>query len=275
VDGYHLRLFWEEIIMMHCKPIRRIALLVLAVGLVGTLPQQQAGCEDIAIETMLRAFADDYTATCGDSIGMIAALEIEPGGTWHVAVEPEGEVKLDRGPHPGAAFTLSMSLETMQRIYEGSMTAFTAAAQATGSDPAPLQLQVHEPAQDLPHPKEAMLGFLQHFFTLGRPERIILREENSRFVHGAHVIPLYYAEGFRSAWYKVKHGQRLNEPGDTNPYPQAFVIVSGKGRAKIGDTEVEVQAGESYFIPSNSDHVLWPDKGEELVIVWLAWGEGA
>ena len=84
-------------------------------------------------------------------------MEIEPGGTWHVAVEPEGEVKLGRGPHPGAAFTLRMSSETMQRIYDGSMTAFTAAAQATGSDPAPLQLEVHGPAQELPHPKEASL----------------------------------------------------------------------------------------------------------------------
>jgi mannose-6-phosphate isomerase-like protein (cupin superfamily) len=248
---------------------------MLAIGLVMTLPPKQAGCEDIEIEAMLRAFASDYTATCADSIGLITALEIEPGGTWHVAVEPEGNVKLERGPHPGAAFTLRMSPETMQRIYEGSMTAFTAAAQATGADLAPLQVEVHGPAQELPHPKEAMLGFLQHFFTVGYPERIVLREENSRIVHGANVIPLYYGEGFRSAWYTVKQGQRLNEPGDTNPYPQAFVIISGKGRAKIGDTEVEVQAGESYFIPPDSDHVLWADNGEELVIIWLAWGEGA
>jgi mannose-6-phosphate isomerase-like protein (cupin superfamily) len=73
----------------------------------------------------------------------------------------------------------------------------------------------------------------------------------------------------------IKEGQRLNEPGDTNPFPQAFVIVSGRGRAKIGNAEVDVRAGESYYIPPGSDHVLWPAIGERLELIWLAWGEGA
>jgi mannose-6-phosphate isomerase-like protein (cupin superfamily) len=126
-----------------------------------------------------------------------------------------------------------------------------------------------------PEVKTQLYTFLQHFFNLTNPEKALLGEQHSRLVHGAHVVALYYAPGFRSAWYMVKKGERLNEPGDTNPFPQAFIIVEGEGFAKIGDSTVTVKAGESYYIPPDSDHVLWTDRDEHLVLIWLAWGEGA
>jgi mannose-6-phosphate isomerase-like protein (cupin superfamily) len=55
--------------------------------------------------------------------------------------------------------------------------------------------------------------------------------------------------GFRSAWYRVNPGERLNEPGDTNPFPQAFIFIKGTGVAKIGDETVPVKADEAYSIP--------------------------
>ena len=73
----------------------------------------------------------------------------------------------------------------------------------------------------------------------------------------------------------VKRGQRLNEPGDTNPFPQAFVIISGAGFAKIGPDTVRVRANEAYYIPPLSDHVLWTLDDEPVVLIWMAWGEGA
>jgi len=41
----------------------------------------------------------------------------------------------------------------------------------------------------------------------------------------------------------------LNEPGETNPFPQAFVFIVGEGYAKIGGVTVPVKAGEAYYIP--------------------------
>ena len=223
---------------------------------------------------MLRDFTLAYSEVDRGGGEFVAQFNISPPGeSWYVSVD--GDVELRQGSHEAPIMTLAMSSETLGRIYRGEMTAFTAGGKASGADVAPLEVKFHAAAEQLADPKGTMLGFLQHFFTRERPERILLGEAHSRVVHGAHAIPLYYASGFRSAWYMVKDGQRLNEPGDTNPFPQAFVIVSGRGRAKIGDAEVEVQSGESYYVPPDSDHVLWPAPGESLEVVWFAWGEGA
>jgi mannose-6-phosphate isomerase-like protein (cupin superfamily) len=86
---------------------------------------------------------------------------------------------------------------------------------------------------------------------------------------------LFYHPGFRSAWYLIKKGERLNEPGDTNPFPQGFIFISGEGFAKIGEETVPVRAGEAYYIPPGSDHVVWTESDQPLELIFLAWGEGA
>jgi mannose-6-phosphate isomerase-like protein (cupin superfamily) len=70
-------------------------------------------------------------------------------------------------------------------------------------------------------------------------------------------------------------GQRLNAPGDTAPFPQAFIFVSGKGFAMIGEATVRVQAGEAYYDPPGADHEVWTECAEPLELIFLAWGEGA
>ena len=251
------------------------AIFVATMLLVASVAGESHGSPSEFAE-MLHEFAAAFSETSPRDTAFTVQLEISPPGEfWHVSIQAEGTVHLHPGTHEAPAMTITMSKETLARIYEGKMTAFTAGAKGSGADSAPLELEFHAAAEQLPDPKGTMLGFIQHFFVRERPERILLGEEHSRVVHGAHAIPLYYATGFRSAWYKVKEGQTLNEPGDTNPYPQAFIIVSGQGRAKIGDAEIPVRAGESYYIPAGSDHVLSPAPGESLEVIWFAWGEGA
>jgi mannose-6-phosphate isomerase-like protein (cupin superfamily) len=45
--------------------------------------------------------------------------------------------------------------------------------------------------------------------------------------------------------------------------------------AKIGDETIPVKAGEAYYIPPGSDHVVWTEGDSPLVMIWLAWGKGA
>lgn len=222
----------------------------------------------------------DFASTCAEVAPSEGEIVVQfdvspPGEHWYVSVDTSGTAVIHRGIHETPLMTLAMSSETMARIHGGGMTAFTAAGKGSGADVAPLEIEFGPAAERIERPKSAMLGFLQHFFARERPERIMLGEEHARVVHGAHGIPLYYAEGFRSAWYLVKAGEQLNEPGDTNPYPQAFVILSGRGSARIGDVELEVAAGESYYIPPDSDHVLRAAPGDTLEVIWMAWGEGA
>jgi mannose-6-phosphate isomerase-like protein (cupin superfamily) len=252
-----------------------VTMLIAAVLLAAPIPSDKGSSASGAAE-MLHNFAEAYSETSPSDTALVVQLNISPpGDSWCVSIQANGVVDLREGKHETPAMSITMSEETLARIHQGDMTAFTAGAKGTGADSAPLELEFHAPAERLSDPKGTMLAFIQHFFVRERPERILLGEEHSRIVHGAHSIPLYYASGFRSAWYKVKDGQRLNEPGDVNPFPQAFIIVSGKGRAKIGDSEISVRAGESYFIPPGADHVLWSEPGGSLEVVWLAWGEGA
>ncbi|MDF1520199.1 MAG: hypothetical protein RQ728_01930 [Brevefilum sp.] len=52
----------------------------------------------------------------------------------------------------------------------------------------------------------------------------------------------------------------MNIEGDTDPFPQAFVIFQGIGYTKISEFTQEVGAEKAYFIPPDSDHVLWNEE---------------
>jgi mannose-6-phosphate isomerase-like protein (cupin superfamily) len=86
---------------------------------------------------------------------------------------------------------------------------------------------------------------------------------------------MFYGKGFRSAWYLLEKGDQLNEPGDTNPFPQAFIFLSGEGRARIGGKDLTVKLNEAYLIPPDTEHIIWNDREEPLTLIFLAWGEGA
>jgi mannose-6-phosphate isomerase-like protein (cupin superfamily) len=151
----------------------------------------------------------------------------------------------------------------------------TAAGKAQASDAAPLDFRLGEEIELTPVLKTQLFHFIQSFFNRSIPERTFLGEEYARKVHGGNAVPLYYHPGFRSAWYLLKKGEQLNEPGDTDTFPQAFIFTAGEGHAKIGDESIAVQAGEAYYIPPGSDHVVWTESDEPLELIYLAWGDGA
>lgn len=184
-----------------------------------------------------------------------------------------GEVRITSGIDEGVDMIIDTTTETIQDIYDRKITAFAAAGKADPSEPAPLDWTIGGGFR--PAKMKNIYYTLMHFFHPEEPEKIKLGEEYSRMVHGGLAIPLYYHPGFRSAWYMIKKGEKLNEPGDTDPFPQGIVVIDGEGYAKIGDKTVEIKKNESYYIPPNSDQVLWTDSDEPLVIIWLAWGEGA
>jgi hypothetical protein len=104
------------------------------------------------------------------------------------------------------------------------------------------------------------------------PEKVLLREQYSHLIHAGPAIPLYCYPGFCSTRYLVKKGECLNEPGERNEFPQSFIF--GQAFARIGDRVVEVKAGESYYIPPNSDHFVWTESDEPPVLIFLARDKG-
>lgn len=237
---------------------------------------QSPNSEMFDVGKIFHTLAENFKSKIDEQFALIVQFDMkDQKESWHIIVEKGRKVTVNKGPHQEARFFFSATTDTLHLIYDGKMTAMTAVGKAKGSDHAPLDLRLAEGLKPTLEVMTQLYTFIQHFFNPSVPEKILLGEEYSRVVHGGHVIPLYYYPGFRSAWYLLKRGEKLNEPGDINPYPQAFIFIEGEGFAKMGNKTVKVRAGESYYIPPNSDHVVWTESGKPLILIWLAWGEGA
>lgn len=200
-------------------------------------------------------------------------FHIQDADESYTVIAKDGEVTVQGSSDINVDASFTTTKKTLNDILTGKLTAFTAAGKAHVSDAAPLDWEI--PYAYEPEKMKDLYFFLMHFFNTSEPEKIPLGEEHARRVHGAHAIPLYYHPGFRSAWYMVKKDDQLNEAGDTNPFPQAMVIIDGKGHAKIGEKTVKVKEGEAYYVPPNTDHVVWTEEESPLILIWFAWGEGA
>ena len=106
-------------------------------------------------------------------------------------------------------------------------------------------------------------------FTPGRVKVKELGEDLAGEAHGAHPIPLVYWDGVRFAWYVVKEGEVLNEAGERDPYPQAFVILRGRGYFILDDIELVLTPNTMIYVPRNSVHQIRAE--EDVEAIWLAW----
>jgi len=116
---------------------------------------------------------------------------------------------------------------------------------------------------------EVLKAMMTFFFTPGRVKVKALRPELAGEAHGAHPIPLVYWDGVRFAWYAVRAGEVLNEEGERDPYPQAFVILRGRGVFVIDDARLELRRNTVIYVPPNSVHQIRAD--EDVEAIWIAW----
>ncbi len=163
--------------------------------------------------------------------------------------------------------------KTFKAITDGEIEAFTAAAKGDVREPAPLEWEMKRPLDKAKI--NTLYAFLMHFFQSASTRIVPLEREKARVVHGASAIPLFYRTGMRSAFYVIDKGDQLNEEGDTNPFDQAFIVIKGEGKAKIGEETLALRDHVAYHVPKDGDHVVWNENDEPLELIWLAWGEGA
>jgi hypothetical protein len=194
---------------------------------------------------------------------------------WYLRSKPGEHLKIEKTKQDEPQIIFTFSEETLTKIYSGEMTGLTAMGRENISDQTPLDFALGKDMSMTPALMEKLLAFVQRFFNPTHPEKILFNKSASRLVHGGWGIPMFYHSGFRSGWYQLDKGQKLNKPGDVNPFHQAFVIISGKGYTKIGENSIEVRTGEAYYIPPQSEHILWNNEPEPLCLIYLAWGENA
>ena len=258
------------------RALRKSLVLAFALAILSSTPalRAQDSSEPTARE-MLEGWAANFEKKIDDDYTIHVQFQIPPDKQMLLVKAEGGSVEVIDGPGDIADLMLVVSEETLLDLWHGRMWALTAAGKALSTDKAPLDWLDPPDAKPSGASGTDALYFVMHFFFRTDPEKILLGEEHARKVHGGLAIPISYGAGVRSAWYMLKTGMQLNEPGDTNPFWQAFVVVEGRGVGRIGDTEVIINAGEAYHIPPGAEHFIRNDNQEPLVLIWIAWGEGA
>ena len=223
------------------------------------------------IEQLLNQLLDIYKQKRHVEETLKVGFEILPEKEmWYLLVSPGDPLFLTQEPEFNPQIIFSCHFDTLSDICAHKMTGLTAMGRENISDETPLNYRLG-PNQKMDLTLLAQgLEFVQRFFNPTYPEEIDLDKSKSRQVHGAWAVPMFYHPGFRSAWYWVEKGQSLNKPGDTNPFPQAFVFISGQGYAKIGELIQEVKVNEAYYIPPHTDHIVWTEDEAPLELIFLA-----
>lgn len=220
------------------------------------------------LEEMFRSYLKK-----GELSGLIFHIRVlDLDKQWRISHDRLQEVPLHADDFE-AIVTLTQS--TLEKLYSGTFSPITACGRANIRDKAPLDFILPEGKKLDDSLYQAMILFVQRFFNPKLPETIFFGDEYSRLVHGGNVCGLFYSPGFRSAWYQISPNQQLNNPGDTNPFPQAFIFIKGSGKVKIGEITQDINAGQSVYIPPGTEHICWSSKHEPIELIFLAWGEKA
>jgi Mannose-6-phosphate isomerase len=227
---------------------------------------------------MITNWSTNFVEKIDTNYKAIVNFKLSDSGKESYYVEfKRNNFKLNKGISNSSNFTFESSLEHYNKMYKGEMTALTSMGQATSNDSIPLIPNLEKPIGD--NLLNDFLFFSQRYFNLSRYDKVSLSINNSRLIHGGHAIPIFYKRsdefGVRSAWYQINKGEQVNDIGDTNPFPQYFVITSGKGFAKIGKDTISISSNEAYFVAPENEHIFWNEKDEPLTLIFIAFGKGA
>ncbi len=193
---------------------------------------------------------------------------------WHITIQNK-TCQVIKGKNPLSKMVITANFETYSRIFNGELNGMTAIGRASVHQSAPLDMWLENGMTLRKINWEKLYYTVTNFFNTHPHNKVLLGREHSRNVHGGNVVALYYSVGFRSAYYNMQPGETLNESGEKDPFNQSFVIISGKGFAKIGNDTLTIAANEAYYIKPNIEHKVWTDSNEGISLVWNAWGNEA
>ena len=148
---------------------------------------------------------------------------------------------------------LTMQSTTFNKILDGEADFAALIGRSRMSDIRPINYEIKNPER-FNEAFETMKALMNVFFIHGKVKIRKLSKELAGSAHGAHPIPIVYRKGLRYAWYHIAGGEVLNVGGEKDPYPQAFLLLKGKGVLELEETSLVLEPGKVYYIPPNSLH---------------------
>jgi len=233
------------------------------------------------VQQRLEEFVEDYRR---DPMAMNGAFGIKVGDEWwNVSVKRRQETRkrgrlTDHvfGPHdvvlrkgqpttPTWYFALA-DRSVLERIATGSVAAGTAAMQSFGSDKVAVETGDMNGYVSGARGSAEMYHALNHFWTKGIPEVTRFGRNQSMPTHGVGTVALYMIKGNRILWFSMLKDEVANKDPrlEAGQVPNIFIVTKGRGRAKLGDREIDVEAGMSVFVAPFVKHVIWNPHDEPM-----------
>jgi len=166
------------------------------------------------------------------------------------------------------AFKITMTSEILEKILNREADAFALGGRSHIKEKRPIDFEFID-SNRVKESMEAIKGLATFFFNPGRIKTKELRLDLAGDAHGAKPIPIVYWKGLRYAWYHIPAGSILNEKGEIDPWPQAFLVLKGTGTVKIDTELLELREQTVYYIPRNCLHQVHAKDVVELL--WIAW----
>jgi hypothetical protein len=253
----------------------------LALSLLGASLAMADGTQDI-----LQRYVEDYRS---DPMLVDARFGIRVGDEWWSVTSRKGmqgqanEVVLTKGPPAQPTWFFSIDgAQSLQQLDRGEVTFGTLAGKARQSDKVAVDADfmpgytpdARTPGSDF-YQTFTRVSF--HFWYRGNPEIVPFGTQALRTIHGADSTALYYQPGLRTIWFSIKNGQHANRGSGegVGPWTKLLVFVKGAGKARIGDSTVDVKAGDRLFVPPRFVKEIWNDSATPLEGVLIIFGEGA
>ena len=164
--------------------------------------------------------------------------------------------------------TTTLTKNILEQIIRGEADAFALAGRSHISEKRPIDFKDFDKSR-MGEIMEAIKGLGTFFLNPGRIKTRSLQLDLAGEAHGARPIPIVYWKGLRFAWYHLPAGSTLNEAGEKDPWPQAFVVLHGNGLLHIEDEVLAIKPNTAYYIPRSSLHQIKAETDVQLL--WIAW----
>lgn len=164
---------------------------------------------------------------------------------------------------------------TLHRIDRGIWTATTAAAKSTPADKTALELR---PMDDFAFGQQAVAisyQVMEHFWKRDPAEVTRFSRDASLPSHGASIVGLYAMKDKRVSWFSLGQDEAANDDPqlDRGQAPNLFIFTSGRGKAIVGEQELDITPGMSVFVGPYVRHVIRNPNPEPLEGILILFGD--
>lgn len=251
--------------------------------------------DDQSTEAILQSFVESYRH---DAMAVTADFGIKIGDQWwtvssvrHQEAYPAGKMKQytlhNFGPHevslkagkpqtPTWYFRLD-NREVLDKINDQVWTASTAAARSTGADKVALDIEDMDGYSSNQKSTAIAYMVLEHFWKKDPAEITRFSRESSLPSHGAQLVSLYTMKDKRIGCFSLGTMEAANADRglDKGQVPNLFIVTRGKGKAQIGEEEIDLEPGMSVFVGPYVKHVFYNPNEEPLEGILVLFGDNS